>query len=179
VEREVSVADLVISKRVEVLVEQPDWVVVMVREGGGKGVLAGERDNHEIVFGIGNSRGLGPKQCDLAYLDDIYILSPDDSALEQTLAFFDERQPSIRLNQAKCKTGALEDIRSNGLRMLGTCMGAYRARERFLQEKINREAPPSPSSSTCPTSTPRPPCLKGVRATEPATSAALPQVRRP
>jgi hypothetical protein len=41
-------------------------------------------------------------------------------ALEQTLAFFDERQPSIRLNAAKCKLLALEDIRANGLRMLGT-----------------------------------------------------------
>jgi hypothetical protein len=37
---------------------------------------------------------LGPDRLILAYLDDIYILSPDDKALEQTLAFFDERQPS-------------------------------------------------------------------------------------
>jgi uncharacterized protein YfaA (DUF2138 family) len=43
---------------------------------------------------------LGPYRLILAYLDDIYILSPDDQVLEQTLAFFDERQPSIRLNPA-------------------------------------------------------------------------------
>jgi hypothetical protein len=83
---------------------------------------------------------LGPDRLILAYLDDIYILSPDDQALEQTLAFFDGRQPSIRLNPAKCKMLALEDIRTNGLRMLGTCVGARAAREQFLQEKIDHEA---------------------------------------
>jgi hypothetical protein len=83
---------------------------------------------------------LGPDRLILAYLDDIYIPSPDDSALEQTLAFFDERQPSIRLNPVKCKMLDLEDIRTNGLRMLGTCVGAYSARERFLQDKIDHEA---------------------------------------
>jgi hypothetical protein len=82
---------------------------------------------------------LGPNRLILAYLDDIYILSPDDQALEQTLAFFDERQPSIRLNPAKCKSLALEDIRTEGLRMLGTCVGARSAREQFLQEKIDHE----------------------------------------
>ncbi|RSH95836.1 hypothetical protein EHS25_000929 [Saitozyma podzolica] len=35
---------------------------------------------------------------------------------------------------------ALEDIRTNGLRMLGTCVGARAAREQFLQEKIDHEA---------------------------------------
>ncbi|GFZ50356.1 hypothetical protein JCM24511_08113 [Saitozyma sp. JCM 24511] len=60
---------------------------------------------------------LGPDRLILAYLDDIYILSPD-SALEQTLAFFDERQPSIRLNPTKCKMLALEDVRTDSLRML-------------------------------------------------------------
>jgi hypothetical protein len=76
---------------------------------------------------------LGPDRLILAYLDDIYILSPDDLALEQTLAFFDERQPSIRLIPAECKTLALEGIRTDGLRMLGTCVGAHSARKRFLQ----------------------------------------------
>jgi hypothetical protein len=35
---------------------------------------------------------------------------------------------------------ALEDIRTDGLRMLGTCVGARSAREQFLQEKIEHEA---------------------------------------
>jgi hypothetical protein len=73
-------------------------------------------------------------------LDDIYILSLDDSALEQALAFFDERQPSIRLNTAKCKMLTLEDIRTTGLRVLGACVGAYSARELFLKEKLDHDA---------------------------------------
>jgi hypothetical protein len=35
---------------------------------------------------------------------------------------------------------ALEDIRTNGLRMLGTCVGTRSAREQFLQQKIEHEA---------------------------------------
>jgi hypothetical protein len=83
---------------------------------------------------------LGPNRPILAYLVDIYILSPKDSALEQTPAFFDERQLSIRLNPAECKKLAPKDIRTNGPRMLGTCVGAYSTRERFLREKIDHEA---------------------------------------
>jgi hypothetical protein len=70
----------------------------------------------------------------------LYILGPDDLALEHTLAFFDERQPSFPLNRAKFKILALEDIRANGLRMLGASVGACRARERCLQEKLNHGA---------------------------------------
>jgi hypothetical protein len=83
---------------------------------------------------------LGPDLLILAYLDDIYILSPDELALEQTLAFFDERHPSIRLNQAKCKSLVLEEIHTKGLRMLGACVGARSGRVQFLQEKIDHEA---------------------------------------
>jgi hypothetical protein len=121
---------------------------------------------------------LGPDRLILAYLDDIYILSPNDWALEQKLAFFDERQPSIRLNQAKFKSLALEDIRTNGLRVLGTCVGARSAREQFLEEKIDHEAaiiaklhqPAAPA---------RPPSPEGLRAAEPTAPAALSQIRRP
>jgi hypothetical protein len=94
-----------------------------------------------LMFSLGiRSLLRDPDRLILAYLDDIYILSPDDKALEETLAFFDERQPSIRLNPTKCKSLALEDIRTNGLRMLGTCVGARAAIEQFLQEKIDHEA---------------------------------------
>ncbi|RSH82983.1 hypothetical protein EHS25_005692 [Saitozyma podzolica] len=47
---------------------------------------------------------------------------------------------SIRLNPAECKKLAPKDIRTNGPRMLGTCVGAYSTRERFLREKIDHEA---------------------------------------
>ena len=109
-----------------------------VRQGDPMGPLMFSLGIRSLLRDLASA--LGPDRLILAYLDDIYILSPDDQALEQTLAFFDERQPSIRLNPAKCKSLALEDIRTNGLRMLGTCVGARSAREQFLQEKIDHEA---------------------------------------
>ncbi|GFZ52260.1 hypothetical protein JCM24511_10033 [Saitozyma sp. JCM 24511] len=71
----------------------------------------------------------------LAYLDDIYILGPDDLSLDQTQAFFEERLPSIRLNPAKHKLLALEDTGPMASRCLELA-----ARERFLHEKIDHEA---------------------------------------
>jgi hypothetical protein len=50
------------------------------------------------------------------------ILSPDDLALEQTLYSFDERRPFIRLSPAKWKMLAVDEIQTNGLMMLGTCV---------------------------------------------------------
>jgi hypothetical protein len=47
------VADLVVGDRVEVLVDQPGRVVVLLREAGGAGVLAGQGDNRKVVLGIG------------------------------------------------------------------------------------------------------------------------------
>ena len=48
-----AVPDLVVSNRVEVLVDQPGWVGVLVRELCGTGILVCQRDDCEIVLGIG------------------------------------------------------------------------------------------------------------------------------
>jgi hypothetical protein len=48
-----AVADLVIGDRVEVLVGQPVWVAVLIRELCGTGILVCQGDNCEIVLGIG------------------------------------------------------------------------------------------------------------------------------
>ncbi|RSH83003.1 hypothetical protein EHS25_005713 [Saitozyma podzolica] len=116
---------------------------------------------------------LGPNRPILAHLVDIYIVSPDDSALEQTPAFFDERQLSISLNPAECKKLALKDIRTNGPRMLGTCVGAYSAESGSSRRRLIMRQPPSPSSSTSP-----PSMLPsdGLCATELASPTALSQV---
>jgi hypothetical protein len=42
-------------------------VVIMLRETGGVGILAGQGDHREAILGVGQSCGLGPKQSD--YLD--------------------------------------------------------------------------------------------------------------
>jgi hypothetical protein len=47
------VADLVVSNRVEVLVDQLGWVVVLLWEAGGAGVFAGKGDNRGVILGVG------------------------------------------------------------------------------------------------------------------------------
>jgi hypothetical protein len=52
-----AVANLVVGDRVgdrvEVLVDQPGWVAVLIREACGAGLLACQGDNSEVIFGIG------------------------------------------------------------------------------------------------------------------------------
>lgn len=83
---------------------------------------------------------LGPDRLLLGYLDDIYILSPDDSALEDVKSFFDTRPASsLLLNVRKCTTFGLEDIRADGINILGTAVGSAEFRSRFLSDKIERQ----------------------------------------
>ena len=81
---------------------------------------------------------LGPDYMLVAYLDDICILGGPDS-LERAKSFFQTAQPSIQLNMTKSKLVALQDARTNGLQLLGTCLGPTEARERFLLAKIEAE----------------------------------------
>jgi hypothetical protein len=56
VEREIAgwaVPELVVGNRVEILVDQPGWVAVLIREAHGAGILACKGDNREVVLGIG------------------------------------------------------------------------------------------------------------------------------
>jgi hypothetical protein len=69
----------------------------------------------------------------------MYILSPDSTAQEEVHTFFNNRRASIHLNMAKSRTTSLQDIRENGLEILGTCVGSRQARERFLAAKIASE----------------------------------------
>jgi hypothetical protein len=80
VKREVAtwaVADLVVGDRVKVLADQPGWVVVVLREAGGTAsLLARETTGHtrrwrEVILGVGQSRGLGPKG-----RDDLDVSAP-------------------------------------------------------------------------------------------------------
>lgn len=82
---------------------------------------------------------LGPDQLVLAYLDDVYILSTNQTTMEDVTSFFAGRQSTIKLNPAKCKTVSLSEVRENGLEMLGTCVGSREAREIFLKAKADRQ----------------------------------------
>ncbi|KAG7527236.1 hypothetical protein FFLO_07136 [Filobasidium floriforme] len=85
------------------------------------------------------NRKLGPDHLVLAYLDDVYIFAPDAGALDIAQRFFDKSASSLHLNIAKSKTMSVKDIRKEGMRTLGTCVGSVYARQKFLEEKIARE----------------------------------------
>jgi hypothetical protein len=74
-----------------------------------------------------------PRGCSISRCQELkYLLSNKRSQFCDLSPRGDEAPPR--------KSLALEDIRTDGLRMLGTCVGARSAREQFLQEKIDYEA---------------------------------------
>jgi hypothetical protein len=83
---------------------------------------------------------LGPDHLMLAYLDDIYILGPDDSALSATQVVF-HSSSSLTLNAGKSRCYPLADVRLRGLPILGSCIGPTEARHEFLQSKVDRLVP--------------------------------------
>lgn len=78
---------------------------------------------------------LGPDRLVLAYLDDIYILSKDGTALEDTFQFFDSANSSLRLNKRKCAAVSFDTIRTDGFKLLGTLVGPTTPRLAFLDSK--------------------------------------------
>jgi hypothetical protein len=97
---------------------------------------------------------IGQDEPVLAYLDDIYILGPDDLALDQTPAFFEERQPSIRLNPAKYKLLALEDTGPMASRCLELAWQRSAQGSGFATRRSTTRRQRLASSLTCPSSTP-------------------------
>jgi hypothetical protein len=80
---------------------------------------------------------LGEGRLVFAYLDDIYILSVDGDALKDVYDFFDREDTTLKLNRTKCAQVSLEQVRTDGFKMLGTCIGPATARRDFLQGKID------------------------------------------
>lgn len=71
----------------------------------------------------------------IAYLDDIYILSGQE-LLPSTLSVLLEDAP-IKLNEGKTKAYTLQEIRQNGLKVLGSFIGPTSTRKQFLQGKTD------------------------------------------
>jgi len=71
-------------------------------------------------------------------MDDLYILSINDTALDDAKSFLGDHQHVLKLNEAKCSTISLENIRRDGFEMLGTVLGAREARERFINTKTDK-----------------------------------------
>jgi hypothetical protein len=72
----------------------------------------------------------------LAYLDDIYILSKGPDALDLVTEFFNENDYSLKLNANKSFITSIEEIKTTGLKVLGSCLGPKHVRAEFLQEKV-------------------------------------------
>ena len=76
-----------------------------------------------------------PRVTLVAYLDDLYILN---KALQGTLEAAKEvlKGSPFSLNLAKSKEKAIEDLKLEGLKALGTYIGPIRPKRTFLQEKL-------------------------------------------
>jgi len=99
---------------------------------------------------------LGPDHLVVAYLDDIYILGPDDGILDCVELFLSEADTTLCLNSSKSETHSLDAIRDNGISLLGTCVGPRTARHAFLStstsnlnENSSSGSPASRSNTPC------------------------------
>jgi hypothetical protein len=81
-------------------------------------------------------RHLGPDRLLLVYLDNVYVLSPDDRAFSEVQDFFNGRGSSLQLNSVKSRSHALSDNRNSGLELLGTAVGSAEFRSEFLRSKV-------------------------------------------
>ncbi|KAL9563894.1 hypothetical protein ACKAV7_011929 [Fusarium commune] len=71
----------------------------------------------------------------VTYLDDLYILSKDQGALDIAGEVL-EKSP-YQLNLAKSKEIAIKDLKDQGLKALGTSIGPLQERRSFLEEKLD------------------------------------------
>jgi prephenate dehydratase len=70
---------------------------------------------------------------------DIYILSSSPDTLQEVQHYLDSQGSSLPFNTAKSKSFALEQIRSVGLKVLGTSVDPESVTEQFLSDKIKSE----------------------------------------
>ena len=82
------------------------------------------------------SQTLGPNKTVLAYLDDVYIISSDSDPLPDVLTFFDHHSTTLKLNSSKCTSVSFEEIKTNGIKVLGAFIGPRDSRDDFLKSKV-------------------------------------------
>lgn len=76
---------------------------------------------------------LGSHRQITAYLDDVFILSSDNTALKEIKAFLASKSHVLKFNEDKCSIQSLRDIRENQFRPLGTMIESTVKRRTFLQ----------------------------------------------
>ena len=80
---------------------------------------------------------LGPRHRIVAYLDDIYILSPEPGILDIVSDHFDRSDLGLKVNQRKSKTLSIEHIKSHGIQMLGGFVGPNDFQAQAIQAKAD------------------------------------------
>ena len=122
-----SYSDLVVGK----------WVILSrqgVRQGDNLGPYFYSMGSRPTIEAL--QQYLGPGRKVVCYLDDTYVLSIDDRALDDCFKFFDVGTRSMKLNKEKCKQVSMEEIRTKGFELLGTCVGGVDGRRKFLRRKV-------------------------------------------
>ena len=66
---------------------------------------------------------LGPDHLTMGFVDDYGFLAPNDKVVETVKRVLQERNSSLVLNEAKCHTKSLDDIRQEGFELLGSVVG--------------------------------------------------------
>ncbi|TIA94558.1 hypothetical protein E3P96_04126 [Wallemia ichthyophaga] len=78
---------------------------------------------------------IGDKDLVLSYLDDVYVLSNTDIQ-QDVFSSLDSLNLSIKLNKDKCLSKSVDDIRTEGMELLGTVVGPRHVRVGFLRRQL-------------------------------------------
>ena len=71
-----------------------------------------------------------------AYLDDIQVYSTSADIIGITQNFLSKANSPLELNESKSRTYTVQEIRESGIEALGTMVGPTKARQQFLQNKV-------------------------------------------
>ncbi|ODN97232.1 hypothetical protein I350_08213 [Cryptococcus amylolentus CBS 6273] len=69
------------------------------------------------------SQSLGPDTAPMAYLNNNYLFTKDPNFLNRTTRFLSNKENVIKLNPNKSSMRAFEEIRGEGMKMLGISQG--------------------------------------------------------
>ena len=82
----------------------------------------------------GLQRYLGSSHIVVAYLDDFFVLGPDENINQRVLAYITAFGAPITINETKSKVYSTEYIWEHGIKVLGTVVGSPEAQRRMLGE---------------------------------------------
>ncbi|CAD7067886.1 unnamed protein product, partial [Tilletia caries] len=95
-------------------------------------------------FLVDLQKELGEGALVTGYIDDIPIFSQEPGTLKKVIDFMEAARADgidygIQLNEGKCVEKTVDEVRTEGLEMLGTMLGGTEARRTFLTTKIDQQ----------------------------------------